>query len=58
MLQITDLTQTAILEQVQNENKTMNRLNATVTHEMMTPVNCISRFAQHLSKQLTDSELK
>jgi nitrogen-specific signal transduction histidine kinase len=54
MLQITDLSQTALIEQIQQENQTINSLNATVTHEMMTPVNCISRFAQHLVDSVED----
>jgi light-regulated signal transduction histidine kinase (bacteriophytochrome) len=57
MFIINDLSSRQKMEKINQENQIMKMLNQTVTHEMMTPVNCISRFAQYLAVNIKDSEL-
>ena len=48
MLTIRDLTKLLSVEKIESENRFFNTLTATVTHEMMTPLNCIITFGRSL----------
>ena len=48
MLTIRDLTKLMSVEKIESENRFFNTLTATVTHEMMTPLNCIITFGRSL----------
>jgi signal transduction histidine kinase len=48
MLTIRDVSKLLNVEKIQNENKFFNKLTATVTHEMMTPLNCIITYSRTL----------
>ena len=52
MLTIRDVTKLIQAEKVETENQFFNTLTSTVTHEMMTPINCIITFA----RAITNSE--
>lgn len=56
MLTIRDLTKLISAEKIENENRFYNSLTATVSHEMMTPINCILTFARVLHSQLTNED--
>jgi hypothetical protein len=45
MLTIRDQTDFLKLEHSENQNRMLSVLNATVSHEMMTPLRCIISFA-------------
>jgi signal transduction histidine kinase len=48
MINVRDMTEHQKLEQAQNQNEMLNALTANVSHEMMTPLNCIILFAVHI----------
>ena len=45
-------------KKLKNEHDLVKNLTATVSHEMMTPLNCISTFADCLGAQLKEPEHK
>lgn len=48
MLTVRDVTQIHELQQMTTHNQHLSLLFASVTHEVMTPLNCISTFSDHL----------
>jgi K+-sensing histidine kinase KdpD len=48
MLTIRDVTKLRDLQQAEKQNEYLNMLTSTVTHEMMTPLNCILTFAKSI----------
>ena len=48
MLTLRDVTKLLSVEKIESENKFFNTLTSTVTHEMMTPLNCIITFGRSL----------
>lgn len=56
MMNIRDLTQHYKLQQVVEERNNIKMLNSTVTHEMMTPLNCVTSFADRLVSLLKDKK--
>ena len=54
MITIRDVTKLLQLKSIESENKFFNQLTATVTHEMMIPLNCIITFARSIAKQNSD----
>ena len=46
MLTIRDVDKLISVEKIENENKFFNTLTSTVSHEMMTPLNCIITFGR------------
>lgn len=48
MMNLRDLTQHYKLQRVMQEKKNISLLNSTVTHEMMTPLNCVTTFSERL----------
>jgi signal transduction histidine kinase len=48
MLTIRDVSKLLNVEKIEQENKFFNKLTSTVTHEMMTPLNCIMTYARSL----------
>jgi two-component system sensor histidine kinase/response regulator len=43
---VRDLTRLILADKIENENKFFNKLTATVSHEMMTPLSCIITIAK------------
>jgi K+-sensing histidine kinase KdpD len=58
MITIRDVTKLLQVKNIENENKFFNQLTATVTHEMMIPLNCIITFARSIAKQNSDQIAK
>ncbi len=58
MLTFRDVTKLLKSEQLEKENIFYNRLTATVSHEMMTPLNCIITFARSLFGTQFDKKAK
>ena len=54
MIVIRDVSKLLQLKSIESENKFFNQLTATVTHEMMIPLNCIITFARSIAKQNSD----
>jgi len=52
LLQFRDISDISTLARVSAENKMLNLLTSSVTHEMLTPLKCIIEFAQILIKEL------
>lgn len=50
-----DCTEVVRLEKVESNNRLLNMLTSSVTHELMTPLKCISSFARSLQKELQHS---
>lgn len=48
ILRIRDITAHKQLEKAQNENKMLSFLQASVSHELLTPIKCIGSIAQEL----------
>ena len=48
MLTIRDVSKLLSVEKIESENRFFNTLTSTVTHEMMTPLNCIITFGRSL----------
>ena len=48
MLTIRDVDKLLSVEKIESENKFFNTLTSTVSHEMMTPLNCIITFGRSL----------
>ena len=48
MLTIRDVSKLLSVEKIESENKFFNTLTSTVSHEMMTPLNCIITFGRSL----------
>lgn len=48
ILRIRDVTANKQLEKVQGENKMLSMLQASVSHELITPIKCIGTFAKEL----------
>ncbi len=48
ILRIRDITAHKQLEKAQSENKMLSLLQASVSHELITPIKCIGSFAQEL----------
>lgn len=55
MLTIRDLSKIRDLKQEKMQNQYLNMLNATVSHEVMSPLNCIQTFAKNLEQNLPKS---
>jgi signal transduction histidine kinase len=58
MLTIRDVSKLHDLEQAEAKNNYLNMLNSTVTHELMTPLNCILTFANSIYNALPKGEIK
>ena len=56
MLIIRDLTQDLQLQYVTHKNDLLNKLTASVSHEMITPIKCIITYAQNLLKRLHNED--
>lgn len=54
MLNLRDVTEHHQLRKVTQEKNNISMLNSTVTHELMTPINCVATFADRLVTQLRD----
>jgi signal transduction histidine kinase len=54
MLTIRDISKLRDLEKAESKNAYMNALNATVTHELITPLICILTFANGILKAVSD----
>lgn len=55
-LSISDLTSITDAQKLKNENKMLNLLTASVSHENLTPLKCIVQFQERLLRDLTDGE--
>lgn len=58
MLKIRDITAFKKLNQVENENRITGLLTASVSHELLTPLKCISSFGNQLVTLLSNVKLK
>ena len=58
MLTIRDVSKLLNVEKIEQENKFFNKLTSTVTHEMMTPLNCIMTYARSLFGTQFDTKAK
>jgi signal transduction histidine kinase len=54
MVSIRDISKLRSLELAEIKNGYLNMLTSTITHELMTPLNCILTFANTIIKRVTD----
>lgn len=57
LFSIRDVTAIRALGAAQSQNHYLNMLTASVTHELMTPINCISTFSSSLALSLKKGPL-
>jgi light-regulated signal transduction histidine kinase (bacteriophytochrome) len=58
MVSIRDVTLFKDLRDTQNKNQYLNMLTATVTHELMSPINCIITFSKTIYSTLPNDIVK
>lgn len=56
MISVRDLTQYYVCKFANDQIGYLSTLNATVSHEMMTPLNCMAAFAEKIQNQSSDSD--
>jgi len=57
MVTIRDMTSLIKLEKVQQQHAILKLVNTTVSHEMLTPLNCIMTFATSIAEQATSRDM-
>ena len=57
MLVLQDITLFSELEQVKNNNKALNMLSSTISHEMLMPLSCIIAFAEECLEASQDEQV-
>jgi len=58
IIKIRDITDLKRLSESENQNRVTSLLTASVSHELLTPLKCITSFGQELARLVTHSKLK